>query len=636
MEFPKDYFEDEIRDGFYVPGMMKRAWAAQLEVLDTFRKFCAEYDIRWFATFGTLLGAARHNGFVPWDDDMDVCMLRSDYEKFLRNVNMMPDAITFMDGRFGMTEHINFDQGFGRIVNTECPRYDDEYLSKYHGFPYTAGVDIFVLDKISPDPKVEEDRYNSAVFVYSILLNLKDDSEEAAKQRELMLSQLEKWGNFSIDRGKDLFRQLILIYEGLCCLFEDEESDYVASMSDWVGLHDRVMLASDYSEVVQLPFENTTVNAPVGYKNILTKMYGDYMVPVKGSYHNYPFYRSQEQTMEEAGIRIPYNYHFDPQILEPVQKNGRKKTVSDNLSVFMRMNRLLMEFVRNPDESAASQVFELGQRSAEQFQNFLLAYFPGPARNIVQLLTAYHEEIFALYKLLTDPEGDTEENQDKAVDIYKEIGSLAGRIEHETQEEIIRPKEVVFILFKACGWKNMEGLYRYYKAQKDVRTYVIPLVWYHKNDKFLPDTENPVWEAENLPQDIEWMSPDVMDLSVHTPDVVVTQNAYDNYAIGFVTDPRFFSDNVEVNAGRVIYTPWFNNDEAESEKCSVTDLAYTYIDLPGVMRADCVLLPSEQKRQLYIDNLTEFAGEKTRPRWESRIYAAAGEEDYSRILAETT
>lgn len=634
MEFPKDYFEDEIREGFYVPGMMKRAWAAQLEVLDTFRKFCAEYDIRWFATYGTLLGAARHKGFVPWDDDMDVCMLRSDYEKFLRNVNMMPDAVTFMDGRFGITEHIVFDQGFGRIVNTEYPRYDDAFLSKYHGFPYTAGIDIFVLDKISPDSQVEEDRYNSAVFVYSILLNLKDESEEAAEQRELMLSQLEKWGNFSIDRGKDLFQQLILIYEGLCCLFEDEESDYVASMSDWVGLHDRVMLASDYSGVVQLPFENTTVNAPAGYRNILTKLYGDYMVPVKGSYHNYPFYRSQEETMEEAGIRIPYNFHFDPQILEPAHKNERKKVVSDNLNVFLRMNRLLMEFVRNPDESSVSQVFELGQKSAEQFQNFLLAYYPVAAETIVQMLTVYHEKIFTLYKLLTDPEGDTEENQDRAVGTYKEIGNLAERIEHETQEEVICPKEVVFILFKACGWKNMEGLYRYYKAQKNVRTYVVPLVWYHKNNKFLPDTENPVWEAGNLPENVEWISPDTMDLSVHAPDVVITQNAYDNYAVGFVTDSRFFSDIVEANAGRVIYTPWFNNDEAESEKCSVTDLAYTYIDLPGVMRADCVLLPSEQKRQLYIDNLTEFAGEETKTRWESRIHAAAGEEDYSRILDE--
>lgn len=632
MKFPKNYFEDEIRDGFYVPGMMKRAWAAQLEVLDTFRKFCAEYDIRWFATYGTLLGAARHKGFVPWDDDMDVCMLRSDYEKFLRNVNMMPDTITFMDGRFGMTEHINFDQGFGRIVNTECPRYDDEFLKKYHGFPYTAGIDIFVLDKISPDSQVEEDRYNSAVFVYAILLNLKDDSEEAAEQREVMISQLEEWGNFSIDRDKDLFQQLILIYEGLCCLFEDEKSDYVASMSDWVGLHDRVMIASDYSGVVQLPFEITTVNAPVGYKSILTKLYGDYMIPVKGSYHNYPFYKSQEETMEEAGIRIPYNYHYDPQILEPTHKNERKKMVTDNLSLFMRMHHLLMEFVRNPDESSVSQVFELGQRTAEQFQDFLLIYFAETAKSTAQLLTGYHEKIFELYKLLTDPEVDTPDNQDKAVEVYKELGNLAGQIERETQDKIIRPKEVVFILFKACGWKNMEGLYRFFKAQKNVITYVVPLVWYHKDDKFLPDTENPVWEGKNLPEDVVWTPPDGMDLKVHTPDVIITQNAYDNYGVGFVTDPRFFSDTVEANAGCVIYTPWFTNDEAESEKCSATDLAYTYIDLPGVVRADYVLLPSEQKRQLYIDNLTEFAGQETKSRWESQIYTATTEEDYRRIF----
>ena len=82
MEFPKSYFEDEVRDGFYVPSMMKRAWAAQLEVLEDIEKICRKHNIHYQADYGTLIGAIRHGGFIPWDDDMDISMLRKDYDIF--------------------------------------------------------------------------------------------------------------------------------------------------------------------------------------------------------------------------------------------------------------------------------------------------------------------------------------------------------------------------------------------------------------------------------------------------------------------------------------------------------------------------------------------------------------------------
>ena len=82
MQFPYTYFEDEVREGFYISGIIKRAWAAQLEVLEIVDKICQKHNIRWFADCGTLLGAVRHGGYIPWDDDLDICMLRDDYIRF--------------------------------------------------------------------------------------------------------------------------------------------------------------------------------------------------------------------------------------------------------------------------------------------------------------------------------------------------------------------------------------------------------------------------------------------------------------------------------------------------------------------------------------------------------------------------
>lgn len=62
------YLEAEEREGFFVSSMMKRYWAAQLKVLAEIDRVCKKHDIKWFADCGTLLGAVRHGGFIPWDD----------------------------------------------------------------------------------------------------------------------------------------------------------------------------------------------------------------------------------------------------------------------------------------------------------------------------------------------------------------------------------------------------------------------------------------------------------------------------------------------------------------------------------------------------------------------------------------
>ena len=80
MNIPNSFFEDQVREGFYVPSMIKRAWAAEMEVLSEVDRVCEKYNIDYYADWGSLLATVRHGGFIPWDDDLDIVVKRKDYE----------------------------------------------------------------------------------------------------------------------------------------------------------------------------------------------------------------------------------------------------------------------------------------------------------------------------------------------------------------------------------------------------------------------------------------------------------------------------------------------------------------------------------------------------------------------------
>ena len=128
MNFDISYFEDEVRGGFPIVTMIKRGWAAGIKVLEEVDRICRKHDIKYFVIWGTLLGAVRHKGFIPWDDDIDIGMKRADYMRFLEIASKeLPEGFS-LHNVFKQDKHGATLTG---IFNTLEYRTDEQFLDTY-------------------------------------------------------------------------------------------------------------------------------------------------------------------------------------------------------------------------------------------------------------------------------------------------------------------------------------------------------------------------------------------------------------------------------------------------------------------------------------------------------------------------
>lgn len=292
LEFDQDFFLGETRDGFYIEPMMKCAWAAQLEVLQVVHQICERHHIRYFVSEGTLLGAVRHKGYIPWDDDLDICMLREDYERFL---TLAPAELT---GDYCINSPYtrrDYPLSFAGICNSLSVDYSAERLNAFHGFPYIAGIDIIPLDTV-PSSSSERDAFFKLYAVIMACCKICDDQPSAVKD---MLPDIEELCNVKIDRNGHILNQLCRLGDTVSQSYNGCESPYLSRVP-FCAEEKQPLHKEWFSDCVWLPFENIMVPAPIGFSEILTAIYGDYMTPVQSITHDYPFYKKQRTAMAES------------------------------------------------------------------------------------------------------------------------------------------------------------------------------------------------------------------------------------------------------------------------------------------------------------------------------------------------
>lgn len=314
MQFEDSFFETEVRCGFEISPMMKRAWAAELEILKIIIDLCEENNLTYFADWGTLLGAVRHKGYVPWDDDIDICLKREDYNRLIQ---ILPHELPTGVEMFGI--HATNDRYYKAQTDASqlrvCAVRDlwdiNEYIRYFHGYPFSlVGIDIFPLDIVPRDDMA----YQAQNKLLSVGLAIVSNWNElkAGGSLENRLTQFEELSGITIPQGvPEEYRQnhvckLIDAISGLC---REEEGD---KLTEYIFSHDnpaRLYEKDWYKDAILVPFETIEIAIPCGYERILRGMYGDYTVFREGaSAHDYPFYQEMEREMKDqiSNASIPY------------------------------------------------------------------------------------------------------------------------------------------------------------------------------------------------------------------------------------------------------------------------------------------------------------------------------------------
>ena len=268
---PREFFEPEVRNDFYVSTKRKKVWAIELDLLLQFDKVCRKHGLKYFLDGGTLLGAVRHKGFIPWDDDLDVIMPREDYDK------LFALAGEFSEPYFLQTSYTSSGSfySFIKLRNSNTASIDKNFM--FQGFNIGIAMDVFVLDKVKLDDYAQNcSHILDLSLANSTYMRLTNPYQKHTKR------VMEYQGGDPMKRYEEIHR--------IASKHKYEDTEYVAQMAAPVyGSEHQIHHAYDYSSCIELEFEGFKFPAPAGYDRVLTTVYGDYMtfppVEKRGTWH---------------------------------------------------------------------------------------------------------------------------------------------------------------------------------------------------------------------------------------------------------------------------------------------------------------------------------------------------------------
>ena len=250
----------------------------ELEILLYIDEFCKQHNIEYFLNYGTLLGAVRHKGFIPWDDDIDITMTRENYDKFIKTFKQDTSKYKMIS----LETDKNYFNNFIKIHNSETTiLYND--LAK--GYESGIFVDIFPLDKFK-NKKIINISYFFVSLKYLSFNKKENVVYNDSKIKDIL--RLTVWYLVKPINPK-FFANII---ERLIKLYSSDSPTFSAFIISKNKEKDILPLNTG-KKLTQLEFEGHLFPAPENYDEVLTYLYNDYMtIPKKEDQvtHNFEAY----------------------------------------------------------------------------------------------------------------------------------------------------------------------------------------------------------------------------------------------------------------------------------------------------------------------------------------------------------
>lgn len=233
----------------------------ELDILSYVDCFCKENNLKYIMNYGTLLGAVRHKGFIPWDDDIDISMPREDYEKFILKFPK--------NGRYKVLDYRNDDKyynNFIKIVDTKTTIVDNRNDKTYESGLF---IDVFPMDWFD-DLKVVSRTYNLESFkllsfskYHNIVYGDSVVKDAIRSMSWLLLKPVSpRWFTKKIEK----------VIEKYQC----PKGKYIGLLASKFKEKD-VLSFDPFQEIIELPFEGLKLKAPKEYDKMLKQYYANYM-----------------------------------------------------------------------------------------------------------------------------------------------------------------------------------------------------------------------------------------------------------------------------------------------------------------------------------------------------------------------
>ena len=289
IDLPEGFLEAETRCGHFVSKEMKEVWAVELDLLSELLRVCKKHNLKIFASDGTLLGAIRHKGFIPWDDDIDMMMFRKDYEKLCEIAPKEFNEPYFFQTEYNDEGHMRLH---ARLRNSKTTGIQACERSLYApAFNQGIFIDIFPLDAVVDDKELFEQQWKEAKHYHSKMsrysrLSTRYDKNATKGLKGVVKAMLYPFTNV-IFRKLKLEQKAFRKFENTCKRYSHTNTKTVAMFSHGFSeLHpfetffkDR----SDLDEIIEVPFEFLSIPAGKMYEHALTQRYGDWKKFVKGA-----------------------------------------------------------------------------------------------------------------------------------------------------------------------------------------------------------------------------------------------------------------------------------------------------------------------------------------------------------------